>query len=138
MLAEMSHRWRNCEIWRTKDKACAVDAVVYRAGNPVGIVEIRTRDADWKVIESFEPKGTYLITAEKLNKGLEWAADAVVPYYLVVVSWPSRRARLWTLDAGMDFECQKTWTKETINGGLALRPNAFVPFSLAEDFGVIR
>jgi len=91
----------------------------------VGVCEIKDRD----LYEGQYP--TYLITADKITNGVKLASLLVVPFYIfaclniddIIIGF-----RVWDKEYLFPYEVKRTETQETINGGTAIRDNAYIPF----------
>ncbi|MFZ9725636.1 MAG: hypothetical protein ACO3EH_00385 [Ilumatobacteraceae bacterium] len=132
-------RYFNAQVAITDDTSSAsVDAVLIMDGCVSAVVEVKCRMLTVQTLEQF---GSLLITEQKLvdlrqaarllcAEGFVFAyltRDAVVAYWKICD------------DAGvrtLEYETKTTATKATVNGGEALRLNAFLPYNQARFFPV--
>lgn len=132
--------------WLETDKAepAAVDGFFYVHERGDGsnvlsaVVEVKCRK-DTRATFRHAYNNEWLITHDKLLKGQEVSKLCRVPFigilwlvpeqYLIVVQFTNRKGEFL-----IDFEVHETETQATINGGTALRDNAFVPLASAKEF----
>lgn len=109
-----------------------VDGLLVQDGRLQGVVECKVRNDSRSLIERWG--GSYLITADKLEAGAEAARLLHAPFTLCVYLKPDERAFWWRV-AEIDgswtrpFDRAVTRTQATVNGGMALRENAFLPMA---------
>jgi hypothetical protein len=124
---EIAARW-NATLIETPDDTCAaIDALFARDGVLVGLAEIKCRTLSLDELKGF---GDYLITAEKLERGIALAAACGVSFVLIVrladaIGW-------WRVSDAAGRRClawqeRETATRATCNGGTAVRRNAYLP-----------
>lgn len=124
-----------------KDSACSVDAVLmhHRDGDVRGLVECKCRygitlDGFWGQF-----RGEWLVTMDKLCRGAAAAQMLCVPYYgfLYLVDSDVLLTRKIAESDGqfcVRFRCDTTATRKTVNGGEALRANAYIDMSQCREF----
>jgi len=118
-----------------KDKPAVVDAVLSVNNSIKAVVETKCRN-----ITLFDLQGKFnnewLMTHDKMIKGSEIASALSVPFigflYLIQDEILMYQ-KLWEPEVGWvcSMAIRPTWTQATINGGKALRSNAFIDMSKA-------
>jgi hypothetical protein len=109
-----------------------VDGLIIKSSGLTGVVETKCRyDVTLaQFVERYSEE--WLVTFDKIIKGMKIAEALRVPFYgflYIVQSKALLTKRLWTPDGGLDFTrmiVRKTKTQATVNGGTALRDNAFI------------
>ena len=140
-LVSLEQERRAVEIWRAhykhiqyvetpKDQPAAIDAILTSGGICRAVVETKCREMDLNTfINTYDEQ--WLVTFRKIGKAKEIAEMMNVPFlgflYLAhddVLLW----AKLWDPKEGWcrQFVVQKTETQKNINGGKAIRDNAFI------------
>jgi len=122
-------------IQTPKDKPAIVDAILSVDGVMKAVVETKCRNSS---ITEFHTsfKDEWLVTYEKLVKAADIASALSVP--LVGFLYLKQDdillyQKLWEPKAGWvcDMSIRQTWTQATVNGGKALRSNAYINMSNA-------
>lgn len=131
-LARCADFWA-CEFAETPTTSNSpVDAVFVRDQQVVGVAEVKVRRMSRETLEGL---GSYLVTAQKLEDGRRLAAALRVGYVLIVdlhdyvVWWKVSDATGRLL---VKHEVRDTATRATVNGGTALRANAFLDLDAAQ------
>ena len=124
---------RICEMWgcsalRLGAEAAHFDRLFHRGGQIVAVAEIKNRDMDWEQLVAF---GSYLITAKKLEQGAQLARLLSAPFYLFVRLGDSKDMVYWPVantdgDIVVAHTIRRTQTQATVNGGIAVRDNAYL------------
>ena len=103
-----------------------------------GVAEIKTRYTAGNAILTvgfIEHCGGYLITMEKIEKGVELAKILRVPFFLIVRLIGDKNKilvwKIWDQKYLFEFEKRHSVTQKTINGGKAHRLNAYLPIQNA-------
>ena len=109
-----------------------VDAIWERKGVCVGCSEHKVRTHSRKQMRAWGD--TYLITAQKLTDGLAVSRLLSVPFYVAALLLPDDMCYIWHITEDGSWGQRKTATQNTCEGGVALRENAFLDFSTAEEF----
>lgn len=126
----LSH-YPDCPYVHTpKDKPAAIDAVICSNGEVRAIVETKCRDFSAEIFKrKFQNK--LLVTHGKLIKAAEIATSMCVPivvFLYLVEEDALLYQKIW--EPGVGWTCtitiRPTWTQATVNGGKALRSNAFI------------
>jgi hypothetical protein len=122
------------------DSPCPVDGLLIdRAGTLKGVVETKCRyDLTERKFED-EYKSEWLVTMDKLVRGARVASQLCVPYYgfLFLVSDTVLLTRKIADSQGqfcVPFRCDNTVTQRTVNGGEAIRANAYVDMRSSRVF----
>lgn len=132
-------RWFNgfpsCQYIQTpKDSPAAVDAVLVEHGKIIGVAETKCRYGLTLAKFQNEFGNEWLITWEKVRIGLEMARGLCVPLFGFLYLVDDQTLLVQELSVGIlrrDF----TATQKTINGGVAVRENAFIRMT---DAGIFR
>ena len=113
-----------------KDSPAAVDAIITRNGSVLAVVETKCRYISYATFTEVY-QNRWLVTFEKLAKAREISEAMNVPllgFLFLVEDKKLIWRKIWDPKDGwtVDFYVQKTKTKKNINGGEALRDNAFI------------
>jgi len=130
---------RNMAGWRyietDKTNKATVDAILEKNGFVRGVVETKCRQM---VLERFSTTfgSKWLVTAAKIERCKHIAEDFNVPFYGFLYLVLSRKLlikRLWQPNYGwlVKIRREETATRATVNGGMAMRVNAFIDMSSA-------
>jgi hypothetical protein len=100
-----------------------------------GVAEIKSRmTAGNKILtlDYLKENGGYLITAEKLKYGAQMSVMLMAPFFVIVSLMEDDKILIWKItDEKGEYlekiEIRQKKTKETVNGGVAYRNNAFLP-----------
>lgn len=124
------------------------DAIIAKRENDVlkmvGICEIKTRlmAGDTKLtVRYLKENGGYLLTYDKISKGVDASSMLSVPFFLIVRLVHENIILIWKVsdEQGVfefDFEKRVTKTQDTCNGGTAKRLNAYLPIEKATSIRV--
>lgn len=129
--AERFARAYGCAVAQTGDDLPAgIDAVFSSSGRICGVAEIKSRNLSLDELRKF---GSYLISYDKLRKGIEASALLHVPFVVIVSLLNDGAMIYWKItDASggvtATFTVRTTRTQANCNGGSADRANAFLPF----------
>lgn len=103
-----------------------------------GVAEIKTRYAAGNAIltvDFIRHCGGYLVTMDKISKGVELSKALRVPFFLIVRLIGDKNKilvwRIWDQKYLFDFEKRESVTQKTINGGKVKRLNAYLPIQNA-------
>lgn len=113
-----------------KDKPSPVDAVISHGAGVFGVAECKCRQMTLGTL-SRTFNWEWLITGAKLTDGIAVAQALAVPFVGFLYLVPDKLLmvqRIWNPDAGycVPIRWQETETQATVNGGKALRVNAFI------------
>jgi hypothetical protein len=139
-----SRKWedRAVDIWSShypqiayvstdKDKPCAVDAILVKDKQIVGVVEQKSRPSLTVVEFMGDHKGEWLVTHQKIKDGVA-IAQALHTKFVGFLYLPEADLlmfkTIWHPDQGwtVPIKVHETKTQATINGGIAVRENAFI------------
>jgi len=121
----------NSFIYETnKDEPSKVDGIIIKDGVLSGVFESKCRTMG--LVELME-YGSWLITMDKIMDGKKLSEMLCVPFvgflYLIkddiIMYWKITNSKGEFL---FNFDIKKTKTQKTINGGEAIRTNAYLPF----------
>lgn len=111
-----------------KDKPSPVDAVLVKNGVVSAVVETKCRQLTALTLRgSF--KSEWLVTGQKIEDGIQVAKSLCVPYVGFLYLVPDKVllvAKIWDGEYKLPIRWEKTETQATVNGGLAIRVNAFI------------
>jgi hypothetical protein len=134
-LVYMRHQRETEEIIRRLDYTvisfhqddCPIDVLIARDNKLCAVGEIKCRDkaGSVKLTNEYIKQNDYLITREKLEKGLQIGKLFGVPYYVIVNVLNEKNLLIWNVDK---FKSAVTKTQSTCNGGVSYRENAFLKF----------
>jgi hypothetical protein len=116
------------------------DKLLVKEGVLKAVVEIKVRESagkhkfDWKYLER---QGSYLVTHDKILKGIELSKLLRVPFFLIVDMVHEDFLVYWKItdkkgDKKVDYTARKTKTQTTCNGGTANRENAYISLKKAK------
>ena len=129
----------NVHVIATGADNTPIDALWVRRGVCVGCSEHKARS--WSREQMRKYGDTYLITAQKLADGMTMSRMLGVPFYVAIVLRPDAMGYAWRItnergELAFAWEEKVTTTQSTVEGGLASRVNAYLPFSRAVSFTV--
>ena len=112
------------------DKTTRMDKLFIRDGRVVCIAEIKHREMSLSDLYQF---GTYLISYDKIDRGVALSRILHVPFFLFVYLIHSDDIALFKIsdETGKEvcnYTVEKTETKRNCNGGMAIRENAYIAF----------
>ena len=120
-----------------KDRPAAVDGVFMKGGVLHSALEVKVRDVTRERMR-ITFRDNWLVTMEKVEKGRTLSALLGIPFVGMLYLLPEKRllTLMITDDKGewaFDFETRETTTQKCINGGEAVRLNAFLPLATARE-----
>ena len=130
--------WRGVRYISTpKDEAAAIDALILREDDLCAVAEVKCRECTLATLRGAY-KNEWLVTASKLDEAVEVARRLVVPFWCFVYLVPDDvvlRVKVWEPERGWiaKIRKEKTVTQATVNGGSALRLNAFIDMTDADE-----
>lgn len=135
ILTACAKAWDAQFVETPHDRESPVDALFTRRGRVVSVAEVRSRCDDANgggcalSLADLRGMGSYLVTFDKLVKGRVLSAALCVPYVLIVGL--KDRIVYWTVtDAKGEWlvplATRRTKTRATVNGGSAVRMNAYL------------
>lgn len=119
-----------------KNSPCAVDAILVKDNQIIGVVEQKSRPSLTVVEFMTDHKGEWLVTNQKIKDGVA-IAKALHTKFVGFLYLPEADLvmfkTIWQPDEGWiaPIRVQKTTTQATINGGTAVRENAFIDMKTA-------
>lgn len=83
--------------------------------------------------------GQYILTADKITHGIHASVALGVPFLLLVYLIPDMAAYVFPItnhdgEVIVEYTIANTETRATVNGGSALRENAYIPFDYARRY----
>ena len=126
----------NSFIYETdKNKASKVDGVIVKDNILSGVFESKCRNMGLMDLMEY---GSWLITMDKIMDGKEMSKMLCVPYIGFLYLIKDDIVMYWKITDSdgeflFDFDIKKTKTQKTINGGEAIRTNAYLPFEKGNE-----
>ena len=125
-----THKEDSYLIETDKNMDAKVDGIIVKNNQVSGIFESKCRDLSLMQLTDF---GSWLVTLDKIMDGKRLSEMLRVPYIGFLYLIKDRIIMYWKItdkygDFTFDFEVKKTKTQKTINGGVAYRTNAYLPF----------
>ena len=124
-------------IQTPKDKPAKVDAILTRHNEIIGVAETKCR---YKIcLTQFQNafRNEWLITHEKVASGIKLANALCVPLYGFLYLVDDDVLLVQNLTT-TPMRVEATATQRTINGGVAIRENAFIPMNGAKIYRGIK
>ena len=126
----ITHKEDSYLIETDKNMDAKVDGIIVKNNQVSGIFESKCRDLSLMQLMDF---GSWLVTLDKIMDGKRLSEMLRVPYIGFLYLIKDRIIMYWKItdkygDFTFDFEVKKTKTQKTINGGVAYRTNAYLPF----------
>jgi hypothetical protein len=125
-----------------KKSPAAVDAVLVKNNEIIAVVEAKCR-YDLDSLEQFQVnyKNEWLVTWSKISKGIDIAEKLCVPFvgYLYLAKPKVLLCQKISDNDGLlvtDIRLSTTSTQATINGGKAMRVNAYISMKKAKIFNL--
>jgi hypothetical protein len=120
-----------------KDSPCVVDGMLAFQSCVRAVVETKCRDMTLEQLQKFNME--WLVTAEKIMKGIRIAEDLYVPFYGFLYLIPDKTLlvkEIWNPKKGLmvEFSVIRTTTQATINGGSIERANAYIKMDESRMF----
>lgn len=115
--------WKVC----TTPQYSLVDGIAVKDNEITHVVEFKSRNES---MESMERFGTYLISYDKIENGLQICRMMRVPFILIV--YLIKDGVVMGIEIGDEFgvsvemEIKETRTQKSIEGGTVIRRNAFI------------
>lgn len=146
MIKSLDHAYKsngkNVSFVETpKDKPSKVDGFIVENGIVIGIYESKCRYIDRAKMLEYDDK--LIISHHKIESGIRMSCDIFAPFYVLayLVNEPTCFMIQITDDTGkkvIDVDVRKTYTQASINGGIALRDNAFISIDKAFEFPIVK
>lgn len=110
------------------DKTTHTDRLYVRDNKVVCIAEIKNRTIS---LDKLYSHGSYLISYDKIDRGVALSSHLHVPFFLFVYLMKSDDIVYWKIsdETGKEvctYRIQQTKTKADCNGGTAVRENAYI------------
>jgi hypothetical protein len=127
-------------IWFPDYSSSPYDGYVVVNGVITGIFETKSRNAgvdeQCRVVYNGKAYDEYLITAEKIKAGVAHAKAHQINYFIIVYFEMSDCLAIFTMynyktGAELEYRTEITRTQATVNGGSAMRENAFIKLAHA-------
>ena len=124
------HKNSSMLIETNKDMDAKIDGIIIKNNELSGIFESKCRDMG--LIQLME-YGSWLVTFEKMLDGKRLSEMLRVPYIGFLYLLKDKIVMYWKITDKhgkflFDFDVKNTRTQKTINGGIIMRTNAYLPF----------
>lgn len=134
MLKYISNCWGVEIIQTNKNESAVCDGFLVKDCVIVALFESKCRKL---LYEEMEEYGSWLITHEKIKQCRLLSEYLKVPFIGFLYLIKSNMVMFWKITDedgkyNFTFETANTETKRTINDGITIRENAFLPFSNGE------
>jgi len=118
-----------------KDKDAKCDGVIIHNDKIGGIFESKCRNMNYMELLKH---GSWLITLQKILDGQTLSKMLRVPFLGFLYLIPDQMIFYWKItdnmgDFNFGFDVRRTSTQRTINGGRALRTNAYLPMDRSTE-----
>jgi hypothetical protein len=129
--------WPGCAYIDTDKVTIAdVDAIIVRGGKLVAVAETKCRDMTRAQLFG-EYRGDWLVTFDKLVRAQQCARALQTDLWGLIYLVPDDvvlRIKLYSPSVGwlVQIHVRKTKTQRTVNGGTAVRDNAYINVSAAD------
>ena len=112
-----------------------IDGVILKDNQLSGIFESKCRNMSYMELMDYD---SWLITLDKIMDGKKISEMLRVPFFGFLYLIPDKMTFYWKItdDFGefiFGFNIKRTLTQKTINGGRAIRTNAYLPFKYANE-----
>lgn len=126
-------RKMNYDIITFTQDDCPIDILIARDNKLLAVGEIKCRDkaGSQKLTIEYVKQNDYLITKDKLVKGISIGELFGVPFFVIVNLINEKKILIWNVNK---YKSKITKTKSTCNGGVSYRDNAFLPFCEANIY----
>ena len=123
-----------CYAETPKSEPAEVDGVIYKDGVLVAAVECKVRSLTRQRLHDLGDE--WLVTADKVERGRVLSKALGVPFVGFLFLLPERRLFTLRITDGrgnyiIKYDVRETMTRATINGGKAVRANAYLPMTTA-------
>jgi len=127
-LAEYIGRAYNATAIELGNNTTHTDRLFVRDNKAVCIAEIKNRNMSLSQLQSFD---SYLISYEKIDRGIALSSHLHVPFFLFVYLIESDDIVYWKIsnETGKEicnYTVERTKTKADCTGGSAVRENAYI------------
>jgi hypothetical protein len=121
-----------------KDRPVPIDAMLVKNGAIIGVVETKCRQMSREQFYD-DYKCEWLVTFDKIIAARRVAAELSVPLIGFLYLVPDQLLlvqKIWSPDEGfaVSFFVDKTPTQATVNGGMAMRDNAYISMVEAKQY----
>jgi len=128
-VMDSKHENNSILIETDKNTDSKIDGIIVKDNQISGIFESKCRNISLMDLRFF---GSWLVTFDKIMDGKKLSTMLRVPFIGFLYLIKDDIVMYWKItdkfgDFLFDFEVRNTKTQKTINGGTALRTNAFLP-----------
>ena len=113
----------------------SVDGIIVKDNQLSGIFESKCRNMNFMEFNNY---GSWLVTFDKIMDGKKISQMFRVPFFGFLYLIPDKIIYYWKItdeigEFKFRFEVNKTTTQKTINGGKAVRTNAYLPIKYENE-----
>jgi hypothetical protein len=126
----LKHNNNSFLIETDKSSDARIDGMIVKDNKVSGIFESKCRNMSLSELKRFD---SWLITLDKIMDGKRLSVMLRAPFFGFLYLIKDDMVMFWKItdkfgDFLFDFDVRRTSTRKTINGGTALRTNAYLPF----------
>lgn len=135
MLKRIEYNFSVQLIETNKKTDAKVDGIIVKDNQLSGIFESKCRNMNFMEFNNY---GSWLVTFDKIMDGKKISQMFRVPFFGFLYLIPDKIIYYWKItdeigEFKFRFEVNKTTTQKTINGGKAVRTNAYLPIKYANE-----
>lgn len=125
-------RWTRSTAIETPVGTASIDVVFTRNGRLAAAAEVKCRNLSYAELSAF---GTYLVTKDKIDRGIQAAYHLGVPFLLIVGLYPEKRILWRTFKYGESYGVsEETATRKNCNEQVSIvRENVFIPVTSFQE-----
>ena len=135
MLEKIEHSFSVQLIETPKKMDSKIDGIIVKDDQISGIFESKCRDMSYMELLDYK---SWLVTFNKIMDGKKLSEMLRVPFFGFLYLIPDELVFYWKItdefgEFRFGFDIKRTLTRKTINGGRAIRTNAYLPFKYANE-----
>ena len=118
-----------------KNMDSKIDGIIVKDDQISGIFESKCRDMSYMELLDYK---SWLVTFNKIMDGKKLSEMLRVPFFGFLYLIPDELVFYWKItdefgEFRFGFDIKRTLTRKTINGGMAMRTNAYLPVKYANE-----
>ena len=118
-----------------KNMDSKIDGIIVKDDQISGIFESKCRDMSYMELLDYK---SWLVTFNKIMDGKKISEMLRVPFFGFLYLIPDELVFYWKItdefgEFRFGFNIKRTLTRKTINGGMAMRTNAYLPVKYANE-----
>ena len=135
MLEKIEHSFSVQLIETPKKMDSKIDGIIVKDDQISGIFESKCRDMSYMELLDYK---SWLVTFNKIMDGKKISEMLRVPFFGFLYLIPDELVFYWKItdefgEFRFGFNIKRTLTRKTINGGTAIRTNAYLPVKYANE-----